>query len=147
MFYLIDTNILLRFVIRSHPLHLTIRAAIRQLKQENYTLYVTSQNCVEFWNVVTRPIDRNGLGFTHIEADRLLGLIERIFLILPDNSTVYSKWRSLVVRFKVSGVQVHDARLVAAMQTNNITHILTLNARDFMRYSSDGIIAVDPASI
>jgi hypothetical protein len=33
-----------------------------------------------------------------------------------------------------SGVQVHDARLVAAMLVHEVTYLLTLNKRDFMRY-------------
>lgn len=147
MRYLVDTNILLRFVVRSHPLHPSVRAAIRKLKQENNILYVTSQNCIEFWNVATRPIDRNGFGFTPAETEKFLRLIERIFTVLADSSTVYITWRSLVVKFNVSGVQVHDARLVAAMQANNITHILTFNTRDFVRYTNDGIMAVEPANV
>lgn len=147
MLYLIDTKILLRFAIRSHPLHPTVRAAIHKLKQENHSLYVTSQNCVEFWNVATRPIDRNGFGFTPAETDKFLRLIEQIFTVLADSYMVYSTWRSLVVQFNVSGVQVHDARLIAIMLANNITHILTLNTRDFVRYASAGIIAVDPENV
>lgn len=53
MIYLVDTNVLLRFVDRSHPLHPVIRAATRQLRGDGHQLQVTSQNCVEFWNVVT----------------------------------------------------------------------------------------------
>jgi predicted nucleic acid-binding protein len=45
---------------------------------------------------------------------------------------------------RVSGVQVHDARLVAAMKTHGVTHILTFNVVDFQRYADEEIIAVDP---
>jgi hypothetical protein len=31
-------------------------------------------------------------------------------------------------------VQVHDARLVAAMEVQGISHILTFNVTDFVRY-------------
>lgn len=34
----------------------------------------------------------------------------------------------------VKGKQVHDARLVAAMQTHSLGHLLTLNVKDFERY-------------
>jgi len=53
----------------------------------------------------------------------------------------------LVVTFNVSGVQVHDARLVALMKVNVISHILTFNVGDFARYSSEGIVAVAPETI
>jgi len=38
---------------------------------------------------------------------------------------VYTKWRRLVVSFGVSGIQVHDARIVATMIVHGVTHILT----------------------
>ena len=147
MIYLVDTNVILRFADRSHPLHITIRTAIRRLRSEGHQLQIAPQNCVEFWNVATRPIDKNGFGLTPIEADRLLRLIERLFPILVDLPAIYTEWRRLVVTFGVSGVQVHDARLVAVMKANNITHILTLNATDFLRYANEGIVAVDPRSL
>ncbi|MEG4862795.1 hypothetical protein QUA97_05170 [Microcoleus sp. CZ3-B2] len=59
-----DTNILLRFADRSHPLYPVIRTAVKKLRQDGYKLQVASQNCVEFWNVVTRPIEKNGFGLT-----------------------------------------------------------------------------------
>ena len=147
MLYLVDTNILLRFADRSHPLHPSIRTAVRKLRQDQHTLQVTSQNCIEFWNVATRPIERNGFGLTPSDAERLLQLVERLFPVLPDSSEIYKEWRRLVVVFGVSGVQVHDARLVASMKVNAISHILTLNVEDFKRYGSEGIVPVAPRTI
>lgn len=40
----------------------------------------------------------------------------------------------LVVAHAVSGVQVHGARLAAAMRVHGVTHLLTLNTSDFERY-------------
>jgi predicted nucleic acid-binding protein len=145
--YLLDTNILLRFVNRRDPLHATMRAAVRTLRQQGNYLCVAPQNCVEFWNVATRPVDRNGFGLTPIEADRSLRLIERLFDILPEQPTVYGEWRRLVVQFGVAGVHVHDARLVAMMRVHNITYILTANTDDFSRYINIGITAVAPTDL
>lgn len=75
--------------------------------------------------MATRPAAKNGFGLTPAEADRQLRILERIFSLLPDAPTGYEEWRRLVVAFSVSGVQVHDARLVAAMKVNAVTHILT----------------------
>jgi hypothetical protein len=65
--------------------------------------------------------------------------------LLPENEGVYREWRRIVVEFAVSGVQVHDARLVAAMLVHGVSHILTLNVADFGRY--DGITVVPPDGI
>ncbi len=144
MEYLVDTNILLRLVQRNDPLNSTIRTAVRKLRKDGNILLITPQNCAEFWKVATRPATKNGFGLIPKDADRQLRLIERIFPLLSDIPTVYPEWRTLVVKFGVSGVQVHDARLAATMKANNITHILTLNTGDFIRYSSEGIVVVNP---
>jgi len=110
-------------------------------------LRVTPQNFVEFWNVATRPATRNGFGLTTHDAERRLHILERLFPLLPESPALYAEWRRLVVRFNVGGVQVHDARLVAAMKVGRLTHILTFNTADFGRYAVEGIMAVDPASV
>jgi predicted nucleic acid-binding protein len=38
-------------------------------------------------------------------------------------------------------------RLTATMKANNITYILTFNTGDFIRYASEGIIAVNPNNV
>jgi predicted nucleic acid-binding protein len=145
--YLVDTNVLLRFADRTHQFYPKIRLAVRCLRIDQHKLVITSQNCVEFWNVATRPMNKNGFGLTPNDAHNLLKLIERLFPILPDRSDIYQEWRRLIVHFKVSGVQVHDARLVAAMKVYGIPNILTMNVDDFRRYSGEGIIAIDPLSL
>ena len=42
-------------------------------------------------------------------------------------------------------MNVHDARLVAAMLVHKLTHILTFNSDDFRRYSE--IIVVNPKQL
>ena len=147
MIYLVDTNVLLRFADSAHPLYSSIRSAVRELRRQGHTLKITSQNCVEFWNVATRPTDKNGFGLTPANTEQLLQSIEQLFPVLPDSSEVYQEWRRLVVKFDVSGVQVHDARLVASMKVNNISHILTFNSKDFDRYTAEKIVAISPAEI
>lgn len=58
---------------------------------------------------------------------------------------VYAEWRGVVSALQVRGVQVHDARLVAAMVVHNATTILTFNKGDFARYP--GITALEPADV
>jgi predicted nucleic acid-binding protein len=147
MLCLVDTNILVRFSDRSHPSYPVIRNAVKKLRQDGYKLQVASQNCVEFWNVVTRPIEKNGFGLTPDDAEIKLRRIERLFPLFPDSHLIYSQWRRLVVTYRVSGVQVHDARLVAVMKANGASHILTLNVKDFTRYANEGIVPIDPNTI
>lgn len=147
MIYLLDTNVLLRYALRSNPQHQLLRPAIRTLLQNGDRPHIFPQNCVEFWNVATRPQNRNGFGLNTRAANLSLRVIERIFPLLPDDPAIYSEWRRLVKNFGVSGVQVHDDRLVSAMRGHGVTHILTFNAADFTRYASLGITAVDPITV
>jgi hypothetical protein len=124
-----------------------VRGAVRKLKTAGHRLCATSQNFTEFWNVATRPAMANGYGYSPAAAHKLLRLAERIFFLLPDSPLVYDEWRRLVVVYSVSGVQVHVARLVAAMLVNGVTHILTLNTNDFARYVPEGVKAIDPATV
>lgn len=139
---LVDTNVLLRLAVPADPRHLSARRAVEALEEDG--LYAGGQNFVEFWNVATRPVENNGLGLTIPVAERVLSQLEQAFSRLPEPAEVYDRWRELVVRFGVSGVKVHDTRLVALMLANNIVQILTFNAADFRRYEVLGIHAIEP---
>jgi predicted nucleic acid-binding protein len=143
--YLLDTNILLRLALPGGPYDEVVVSAVGRLIAESTTLYYTLQNAAEFWNVRTRPRDRNGLGFTLQQADRRLQLIERQFLLLPEKEATYVQWRRIVIDSGVSGVQVHDARLAALMSVSNVTHLLTLNPGDFERFT--GLTATHPKEV
>jgi predicted nucleic acid-binding protein len=58
---------------------------------------------------------------------------------------VHQEWRRLLVTYSISGVQVHDARLVAAMLLHRVKRILTFNEKDFARYSE--IEALNPRKL
>ena len=145
MIYLTDTNVLLGFSYRADPRYRIVRPTVRELLANGHQLQTASQNFAEFWNVSTRPTNRNGFGQMPLEADRILQHLERLFPLLPDSPDVYPEWRRLAVDYGVSGVQVHDARLVATMLVHDVTHILTFNTQDFIRYAPEGIIAIDPS--
>jgi predicted nucleic acid-binding protein len=142
---LVDTNVLLRVARRSDPHHQLVDTALARLAGEATALYYTHQNIAELWNVMTRPLARNGLGLTAEETDREVRAIEAGMSLLPDSEAVYHEWRRIVLRYGVSGIQVHDARLAAAMHVHRVSHILTLNVSDFSRF--DGLIAVHPSSL
>lgn len=143
--YLIDTNILLRLSRSDDPRQQLIDHALNALKQRGIEFYFSMQNIAEFWNVCTRPADRNGHGLAIADAKILLEFIESTMTLLPDNEQVYSEWRSLVLAHEVRGVRVHDARLVAIMQAYGLTHILTLNQQDFARYTK--VRAIHPSEV
>ena len=132
--WLLDTNILLRMSMSGDPHYETITRALQVLVSQSARLCFTPQILGEFWNASTRPLDRNGLGLSIDEADRIARVIERDFELLPDSRDVHDRWRRLLLAHEVKGVQVHDARLAASMYVHGVTQLLTINVRDFQRF-------------
>ncbi len=143
--YLIDSNILLRWIQPGSPQRPAVRRALRTLIGRSDRLFITAQNQIEFWSVATRSAARGGLALSTAEADRKLRRMERLFHLLPDSPAILPVWRNLVVSVGVTDTRVHDARLAATMQVYGVTQILTFNTADFRHFP--GIIPVDPAGI
>jgi predicted nucleic acid-binding protein len=142
--YLVDSNILLLWVKPDHADYSAIVSAIDAILRREGVLCYTSQNVAEFWNACTRPVERNGYGLSPKDTDRRARLFEEKLRLLPDSLAVHLEWRRLLVTYAISGVQVHDARLVAVMLIHGISRILTFNEKDFARYSQ--IEALNPRS-
>ena len=141
--YLVDTNILLRLVQPDSPEYGIVRQCTDRLWERGADLFYTSQNLAEFWNVSTRPADRNGFGFSVAETDERAALIEAKFSFAADSEASHQEWRRIVVEANVSGIQVHDARIAAAMRVHGIANLLTLNTKDFRRFSGITVLSPD----
>lgn len=142
---LIDTNVLLRERQTESNQHQQARNALRELIVQGHTLIVTPQILAEFWNVCTRPPKNNGLGMETSDVTKILENVMQIFSLHRDKPEAFDHWLDIIKKNDVKGVQVHDARLVAAMIAYGITHILTFNTKDFKRFQ--GITIIDPKDI
>lgn len=145
MIWLVDTNVLLRGVQKSHPTHADAKRAVAILLRRGDELRISTQNIIECWAVATRPVANNGLNLSIEDAARELQGLKLLFEMLPDVPNIFTEWLQLVIKHRVAGKQAHDARLVAAMQAHGIAHLLTFNAKDFARY--DSITVVEPQTI
>lgn len=141
---LLDTNILLRLLQPHHPHNSIAEQALKTLRVRNEVLNITAQNIIEFWAVVTRPVGENGLGFDAVQAMREVDALKRLFVLLPE-APLLQEWEMLVMTYRVSGKNTHDARLAAAMKVYRIASILTFNVSDFSRFS--GITAIHPERV
>jgi uncharacterized repeat protein (TIGR03803 family) len=84
--YLVDSNVLLRWVKpddRDYPL---VVSATDATLQRGAVFCYTSQNVAEFWNTCTRPLDRNGYGLSPRGSRNLLMLLlaAAMLVTLPD---------------------------------------------------------------
>jgi predicted nucleic acid-binding protein len=142
---LVDTNVLLRSAQPAHPLCSQATHAVAKLLRQRDTVFFCSQNIAEFWNVATRPVDVNGLGFSNEEAMQEIASIESLLTLVPDIPAIYPVWKRLVHSYRVQGVKVYDTRMAAVMSVYAIETLLTFNASDFKRYSSFSVL--EPASL
>jgi predicted nucleic acid-binding protein len=134
MSLLLDTGILLRAFDKRSPHRTDILRRIRASLETDERVVVTVQNLAEFWNVSTRPKEHNGYGLAHEVVARRVRIIESFAEVLVETPVSFVIWKRLVEELFVTGVQVHDARLVAVMRDSGIECILTLNPHDFRRY-------------
>jgi predicted nucleic acid-binding protein len=141
----LDTNILTRAAQPAHPSHHDTLNALERLRQQGDELFIVPQNLYEFWVVATRPVAANGLGLSIEEAEAELASLKTLFRFLNDSPAVYAEWETRVSRYKVSGRNAHDARIVAAMIVHGMRRLLTFNGDDFKRFPD--IVILTPAQV
>jgi predicted nucleic acid-binding protein len=71
---------------------------------------------------------------TTTATERTVLRYESFLRLLPETSDIFPEWKRLVSAHQVSGVKVHDARLVAAMNVHAVPTIVTFDTEDFKRY-------------
>lgn len=148
MSVLLDTGVLLRVFVKADPAHGAICRAIRHFGRSSEEMVTSFQNLAEFCNVSTRPVaTRGGYGITIVKAGLRATAVERLCRLIFEDKHSYALWRRLITRYNLSGVAMHDARLIALMLSNNIEKIFTLNERDFRRYEPEGIEIVTPQTL
>ncbi len=130
--YLLDTNMLLRAADTSSASHSLANEAINKIFTDRNECVITAQVLIEFWVVATRPIDVNGLGWnTQLTKDYVNDLLDN-FRLIPETPDIFTNWLQLVTDYDIKGKRNHDIRLLAVMKSNNITHLLTFNPKDFI---------------
>lgn len=132
---LIDTGVLVRFFAEDDPLSELVVSAIGKLISQDLLIAFTPQVVRESWSVLTRPRDVGGYGLTAAMASAEIERAHAGLIFLADTAEIYPNWLKLVRDYGVSGRQVHDAYHVAAMIAHGVPSLLTLNGRDFARYT------------
>ncbi|MCS7300577.1 MAG: hypothetical protein NZ556_03375 [Fimbriimonadales bacterium] len=96
---LLDTSILVRERDTKDPNHAVTIGAIRALKQAGWTLYITTQNLVEYWSVATRPASaRGGLGLSPAVADSDIAVFLSLHNFLEEPQGLFSEWRQIATQ-------------------------------------------------
>jgi len=119
--------------------------AIATLLEQQHVCVLISQVLIELWVVATRPVEVNGLGWSVAKTtDEMAQLLDE-FPLLDDKAEIFAIWQQLVATQNIVGKRAHDARIVAAMLTHGVTHLLTFNTQDFIQVP--GITVAAPQSV
>ena len=139
----VDTNILVYATVASAPWHGEARDLLDQEWAEERDLWVSRQVLREFAAVRSRPQTWAEPTLGRVLVDRVRW-IESRFTVADDTAAVTERLLHLIETFSVQGRAIHDANLVATMQTVGVRRLLTHNEKDVRRYAAAGLIDVVP---
>lgn len=129
----VDTNVLMRAITPTMPLHHEARALIRQVRLQRYELWINRQVIREYLVQVTRPqAFMQPVPMTQIEYR--VAMLYRLFLVADETAAVTAELLKLMKRIPMGGKQVHDANIVATMLAYKIDTLLTTNVADMKRF-------------
>jgi predicted nucleic acid-binding protein len=106
-------------------------------------LRVSAQVLREYAVVATRPVVVNGLGLSVAQALENIEAICHVAALLPEDEPVHEALVELLRLHPVKGKRIHDANLVATAWVHRLTHVATLNARDFEAFE-DVVAIISP---
>ena len=135
----VDTNVLVYALDADAPHHAASRALLEAARNGSPSLYVTSQILCEFYSIVTNA-RRVAKPRTSAEALSALGDLLAFLHVLPVPAHAVEGWMGLLRRQPVTGGDVFDLQLVAAMQANGIERIYTFNSGDFVAFSELSVV-------
>lgn len=138
---IVDANVLVYAFDTDAPQHLPSRALVDAARTGSTTLYVTSQVLCEFYSIVTNPrrVSKPRCASDAIAA--IAGLLSFLH-VLPIPARAVEGWLDLLRRRPVTGGEVFDLQLAAAMLANGVERIYTYNTGDFASFEE--LTVVEP---
>jgi len=130
----LDTNILLRSNVVTAPLHREVRAMVESLWNGETEMWISRQVLREYLSSVTRPQVFMKPMSSDVATARIR-LFEAQFHVADETTEVTKNLLTLLETISIGGKQIHDANIVATMQTYGIKRLCTLNIVDFTRFS------------
>jgi predicted nucleic acid-binding protein len=138
----LDTNVLLSATVESRPDHQTCRELLRSATDFGVHLVTVPQVFREYLAVATRPQASNGLGLEHEDALRNINAFRTRAHLLAEARESFTELLVLIERYRITGKQIHDANLVAAMRVHRVPTLITANVQDFRVF--EGIRVLEP---
>ncbi len=137
----VDTNILVFANTATAPLHAEAQAVLLAFAASGAELWISRQLLGEYLATLSRPQSFTApVPVATLVAD--IGRFQAQFQIAEDGPAVTANLLTLLTTIVIGGKQVHDANIVATMQTHGLRRLLTHNTADFARFGA--LIQVEP---
>lgn len=137
----VDANVLVYAASHSAPFHQAARQALDGLARSGVAVWVSRQVLREYLAVMSRPQTyQMPTPIPSLVADVID--FQNRFQVAEDDATVTTNLLALITSIPCAGKQIHDANIVATMQTHGLRRLVTHNTADFTRYGS--LITVEP---
>ncbi len=105
---LLDTNVLLRYTVVSHPTHADAVFAVQKIRQRGDQPAIVPQVLYEYWVVATRPTAQNGLGLSPSYARLAIDEFLKSIALLRDERGIFANWLEDVTNCAIVGKVAHD---------------------------------------
>lgn len=127
---IVDANVLVYAMDADALQHMPSRNLLEAARVSSTTLYVTSQILCEFYSIVTNGRRVRKPRTAEEALNAIAGLLAFLH-VLPIPARAVEGWLDLLRRHPVTGGEVFDLQIIAAMQANGIHRIYTFNSDDF----------------
>ncbi|MBI3206962.1 MAG: PIN domain-containing protein [Myxococcales bacterium] len=130
----VDTNILVYAHRVDSEFHLEARGAVKRLAEGRQQWALVWHCLHEFYAVVTHPrVYSPPTPLASAVAQIDAWLESPTVVLLAEPATYWNDLRELLVRAKIAGPRVHDARIAATCIANGVSELWTAD-RDFSRF-------------
>ena len=139
----VDTNMVVYLRDRRSPVHPRARSALAYAAKAGDGITLVPQVIYELWAVLTRSIEKNGLGWAPARAEAAIRDLLVSLPLTPDSADLVSNWLTAVARSAITGKRSHDWRLAVAARLAGANAILTFNTSDLAGF--EGLEILEPA--
>ena len=134
----VDANILVFSCIRKRGKYDLANEALEDLIKKGFSLTISDDVLTEFIRGALKGVD--GKQVTRAEIDETIRQVQFFrahYRVLPMGAHVLNDLLAMYSQKIISGRIVYDAKIVACMLANGISHILTDNQDDFKPFEQE----------
>jgi predicted nucleic acid-binding protein len=131
---LYDTSVLVAALLVNHSNHSLAFPKLESAQRGKVRGYISAHSLAELYSVLTR---HPNLKVSPDEAQALIIDLSGYLEVVSLQSEDYNAAISQMVALKLSGGGIFDALIAQAALKAKVNHLLTLNAKDFIRLSEE----------